>query len=511
MPSNPNPSPRIQFGAAIKALLDSGLTTSKAETISAHGDSTRWLHIVTDSRQITPGDLFLAYKGVTSDAHQHLEKVAVLGAHLLVVEDASKLPANCEIPWIEVSSGRGAWSYLCAAAYGNPQSEMSFLGVTGTNGKTSTVWMIQRLLLAHGIGCATIGTVGAYIGHAHIPTKHTTPDPPDLFRLLRAAADSGVKAVAMEVSSHAICQDKLLPIRYDGAAFTSFSRDHLDFHPSMEEYFAAKMRLFTELCHPNSQNFFCDQMAERLPPDQNRRRILYGETSKDAPSLPGRVSAKVLAKNLKGSEIEITFEPTETLRGFIPYLGDHAVENFTAALLLSQVVMTQPIKPETWQDLPQIPGRLELVSTKNKHVVIDYAHTPDALEKSIVALRDLMNQGHLWVVFGCGGDRDKGKRPLMGNIAQTLADKIIVTSDNPRQEEPDQIIQDILGGTKKPNEIETIPDRRSAIEFALVNSAADDTILIAGKGHEDYQIVGEDVLDFDDRKVARQILESLNA
>ncbi len=517
--------PHISYAEALATLRAKDLILETSPNIEGAIEPKLGGVIQTDSRKIAPGDIFLAYRGVTSNGHDHIKGALVIGASLLILEDDSRVPAECDCPWIKVPSGRSAWAHLCAAAFDNPQDKLSFFGITGTNGKTSTVWMIRSLLAKLNRPCVAIGTVGAYIGERLIPTTHTTPDPPELYAILQTAVSAGVTTCAMEVSSHAICQEKLSPIKFEGAAFTSFSRDHLDFHHSMEEYLEAKLELFDKLTSKTGLKLFCSSLD---PAILERARELGGKlytserTGKSESVSTKGLEASLLVQTqntnqtLSGSLIEIHSKQIFPEEGgasgprtaLLPYLGNHSVENFCAALALCESITSEPISPEIIEALPQIPGRLErIVHPKGPCVVVDYAHTPDALEKSLGALRPLC-QGKLWVVFGCGGDRDQGKRPLMGAIAEEHADCIVLTSDNPRSEPPEAIIEEISKGLTSPSCAIRTEDRRTAITSTILAASSDDTILIAGKGHEDYQIIGDEVLALDDRKIAKEVLNA---
>ena len=486
------------------ALQREGLVHSTAGT-----PPTRPGTLSPDSRRLQAGDLFLAYQGVTADGHAQLAIAATLGAAFFVVEDPKKVPAGVTTPWVAVKSGRAAWSVLAAEAFGNPQKKLTCLGVTGTNGKTSTVWMTGELLRAAGIPCLTIGTLGAYFGTDHVPTRHTTPDPDVLYALLAEAVNRGINVMAMEVSSHAIAQQKVHPIRYTSAAFTSFSRDHLDFHPTMDHYFATKMRLFDELATPVTRRIFCDSLSRDL--DLSRfgdSAVVYGPKASEMAArwrAADYLEMRIKQSGFLGTRLEFSTTAGD-FAGDVPYFARHALENFVAALLTTKVVTRGFVHADLWKTLRPVPGRLEqVVGKKGPQVVVDYAHTPDALEKTLEVLRPFC-KGKLAVVFGCGGDRDKGKRPEMGKISERLADRLYVTSDNPRTETPEAILQDIVRGLDRPAEAVVEVDRARAIRLAISQANADDMVLVAGKGHETYQVIGKETLPFDDREVARQCL-----
>lgn len=513
---------RLKLSEIVSALESAGLLVASGNQDQLVQDQSGVLR--TDSRKVERGDCFLAYRGVSSNGHDHLEKVIPLGAGFLVVEDANRLPKDCRVPWAQVKSGRAAWAFLASHAFGHPQSCLTVLGVTGTNGKSSTAWITGQLLGAMGIPSLVIGTLGAHMGTEMIPTTHTTPDPDVLYALFALALDRGVRVVAMEVSSHSVVQEKVGPIRFDGCAFTSFSRDHLDLHGTMEEYWNAKWQLFTALAKKNARLILNDGLepAPKLA-DLKGETVVYGldaAARKKAWGAKHAMSLKIERGGFRGSTIALDYDG-KRIQGEIPYFAKHAVENFAAALLLAEKAAEKLPPPELWPGLAPVRGRLEQVigPSSLKHlpaVVVDYAHTPDALEKTLRVVRP-MTVGKLAVVFGCGGDRDRGKRPMMGGIAAKLADKVYVTSDNPRSEEPGAIIDEIVSGigkavdqTVQSSNVVTEPDRAKAINRAIQEAGPDDLVVIAGKGHETYQIIKGKTLAFDDREVAAECLAKLS-
>lgn len=463
----------------------------------------------TDTRKIEDGDLFIAYRGVQFDAHSRVPELARLfPAAVFIIEETrcfDVLPDST--PVLLVKDSREAWSYIAALRYGNPHEKLKMIGVTGTNGKTSTVWFIRQILKAIGRPCMTIGTIGVYCGEEMLPATHTTPDPDELFKCFAIALSRGIEFVAMEVSSHAIVQRRMGPIRFDAVAFTSFSRDHLDFHATMKEYFAAKWELFTRYRKKGAPAFVSTTVAEHVPASTKVKFKYYGPKPREGE--PGYFY-KIGENRLDHTLLNLDAEGTK-LSWVFPFGGDFVMDNFTAALALLHGLGLK--KDFSGSEILPVPGRFEPVA-ESTHlgfaVVVDYAHTPDALEKTLTKLKE-MTKGKLWVVFGCGGDRDNGKRPLMGKIAEELADIVVVTSDNPRTESPGHIIEQILQDMPRKKTIHVKEDRKEAIEFACKNAKPSDSILIAGKGHEDYQIIGQKKLPFDDKAVARQVLESLKS
>lgn len=373
-------------------------------------------------------------------------------------------------------------------AYAKPEQAIPVIGVTGTNGKSSTVWIIKELCRSLGIKCLSIGTLGAYLDEEHLPTIHTTPDPDALYQFFRYGVDQGAQLIVIEASSHAIKMEKLGPITFSAVGFTSFSRDHLDFHASMDDYLAEKTRLFLELSNNETRRVICNKVDHG--PLKKDDFIEYGDGA--------QFSVTVKEQSLSGTKV--IWNDTEL---HLPLFGQFLIENATCALLLLEPFTNTPWQNWPWHGIQSVPGRLEAVSNQ-PGIIVDYAHTPDALEKALQVVRPLCN-GKLWVVFGCGGDRDPGKRPEMGRVAETFADKVVVTSDNPRTEDPEEIIQNITSNMN-PNTL-VKSDREEAIRFAVQNAAINDIVLIAGKGHETYQIIGDRKIDFDDRLVAKKYLE----
>jgi UDP-N-acetylmuramoyl-L-alanyl-D-glutamate--2,6-diaminopimelate ligase len=496
-------------GAAILATLKgAGLVYSTSPNLSESLNSRIFSEYTTDSRKIAASEIFIAYCGVASDGHRYLKDAAAKGAGLLIVENSDAIDPGWQIPWICVSSGRGAWSYVAALFYGNPQKKLRFFGVTGTNGKTSTVWMLRELLAAEGVDCLSIGTLGSYLGREPIPSSHTTPDPDTLFALLGLAVSSGISIVAMEVSSHSLVQDKVLPIRFEGAGFTSFSRDHLDFHKDMESYLHAKMLLFTKLMAENPRFAVAASIAER---DQivsvAGKSSLYGFDAED----PASVRLKLTRSESDRAEVEIQFGKNQQFRGVISYVGRTAIENFVCALILAERCIGRVPNPHLWANLAQVPGRLERIPGPSSRatVFVDYAHTPDALAK-VLATVSSEGTAKIFTVLGCGGNRDQGKRPVMGRIAAKSSYYVFLTDDNPRDEDPDLIISQIVQGMTEFKNFEIERDRRKAIFRAIAMAQSGDVVVIAGKGHESYQIVKGIASHFDDREEARAALASFS-
>jgi UDP-N-acetylmuramoyl-L-alanyl-D-glutamate--2,6-diaminopimelate ligase len=465
-----------------------------------------------DSRDIRPGALFVAVRGSIRDGHDFLQAAAGAGAAVAIVDMTSREAlgedlARTQMPALVVRDARRAAAVAAAAFYREPASAMRFVGVTGTNGKTTTVGMIRHLLDDPSARSASIGTLGTLIGSEGAALQSsaaslTTPGPIELQRTLRALADAGVRTVAMEVSSHSLHQRRVEGIRFSAGVFTNLTRDHLDYHGTMEAYFAAKASLVSYLCADGAAIVNADDRAwDALPAAP--RRITFGLTDS------ANVRARNVSFNSRGSEwvLEVKNVAHEVR---LPLIGDFNIANAlgaaAAAHALNLPLATIAARLATQ---PQVPGRLELVG-EHPTVLRDYAHTPDALERALTALRPF-TPGALIVAFGAGGDRDRGKRPLMGQIAARLADRVIITSDNPRTEDPDSILDEIAAGlgTKR---FERIEDRRSAIERAIAMAdPARDVVLLAGKGHEDYQVRGTEKFPFDEKQIVGEILAAARA
>ena len=470
--------------------------------------------VVVDSRKVASGDIFIAYKGVSADGHVYLEAAMRSGAGCLILEDAAHVGRVSGYPHIVVKDSREAWAYLAALSHGNPQTRLKFIGITGTNGKTSSVWMIRQLLDALGHPCMSIGTLGTQIGCEVDEASHTTPDPDQLFAHLAEACRRGITYVAMEVTSHSLEQHKLGPIRFMAVGFTSFSQDHLDYHETMAQYLAAKKRLFTDYltgkdAFVNLHESVVPLMRDLLPCG---RLAIYGEG--DYPvEVPHDVHPQrnrfwPVAVGPSASEVDVALGDLMRTRLRIPFFGDVFLANFLGALAIVTEVTGQTVPAAMCEGLLPVPGRMEPVQAAPRQpgVFVDYAHTPDAIEKVLRVARGFL-KGDLWVVFGCGGDRDRKKRPLMAKVAEQGANHVVVTSDNPRTEEPGAIIKDILAGFAEPQAVNVIELREEAIAHAIKHAKADDLIVVAGKGHEDYQIMGRVKTPFDDRLMARKYLE----
>lgn len=469
------------------------------------GHSIREVWDVTgDSRKVRVGALFCAWKGTSSDGHQYLPAVFEAGATGVVVEettDAIPTPQLC------VTDGRVGAAYAAAEFFSDPWAEMTLVGITGTNGKTTTAAMLRHLLSLDG-PAGYIGTLGA-IGEDGevIPGTEglTTPGPVEAARWLRRFLDEGVARVAMEVSSHALDQARMAAARFDAAVFTNLTRDHLDYHGTMESYREAKLRLLHLLKSTGAAIVNADDPEWRDVASPVGRTVRFGvERAGEAD-----VAAEDVRVGAGGMEFTLrTPDGAEPVA--LPLFGDFNVSNAVACAAVLWSLGWAPTRiAESLGTLPQVPGRLERIAgpPASATVLRDYAHTPDALERALKAVRPLV-RGRLIVVFGAGGDRDEGKRPEMGRIAAQFADLAIVTSDNPRTEDPERIIDEIERGMEDAPRLR-LSDRREAIRTALIEGRPDDLVLLAGKGHETYQVVGEEKRPFDERAIVHEILAEL--
>lgn len=468
--------------------------------------------IATDSRNVKPGDLFIAHAIGGRGSMPYINDAVRAGASAVIAE-ADALPESvlCSVPLLRVEDLYKKIGIIADRFYNQPSSRMIVIGVTGTNGKTTIAHLLAESLSMEGTDAGLIGTLGyGQVGHL-IPGRHTTPEAVALHELLADLRDRRIKRVVMEVSSHALEQYRIAGVKFDLAIFTNLTRDHLDYHGSMEAYAAAKRRLFFEYgikrAVINMDDLFGRKLIEELPADvqiiaytldaekyhkhRGGKQIVWGEIIDD-PS--GRISMQLKT-------------PWGTGRLNTRLVGRFNALNILASLsALCQLDVPFEDVVSRLSRCSHIPGRMETFEMQNNaQVIVDYAHTPDALEQVLTTLRE-MCRGRLICVFGCGGDRDQGKRPLMGAVAEKYADRIIITNDNPRQEDPHQIIKDILGGIKNHHNVTIEVDRTNAISSAIRGSGNNDVVLIAGKGHENYQEIKGARRPFSDQAVVRSAL-----
>jgi len=460
-----------------------------------------------DSRQVTAGSCFVAVRGLRADGHRFIPQAVERGARAVVSEPPDPLPGDA-VGRILVPDTRRTLPRLADAYYGHPSRALTVVGITGTNGKTTTSYLCEALLRAHGLATGVIGTIQYVVGSQARDAGQTTPEAIELQGLLAEMVAAGVGGVAMEVSSHALELHRVDGVSFDVAVFTNLTQDHLDFHKTMEGYANAKRRLFFELLAAGGKSGATAVLNADDPVG-----------AEWAAAFPGRVLTFGLGgthairplrheSGLGGIRLVAT-SPSGPVHLVSPLIGEHNVMNLLGAVGVGIALGLAPAAiASALGSVTRVPGRFEQVEAGQDFlVVVDYAHTPDALERVLETARRL-TPGRLAVVFGAGGDRDRGKRPVMGRIAARLADRVWLTSDNPRSENPDAILDEIVTGVVPvpSGGYARDPDRREAIRQALDWAQPGDTIVIAGKGHETYQIIGGQVLPFDDRLVAREFL-----
>jgi UDP-N-acetylmuramoyl-L-alanyl-D-glutamate--2,6-diaminopimelate ligase len=468
-----------------------------------------------DSRKVTAGGAFFALRGATTDGHRFIDDALGRGARAVFMEEERSLPPGAV--GIVVDDARQAMGKVAAAFYGHPTAGMPVVGVTGTNGKTTVTYLLESILRAAGKNPAVLGTINYRFGDRQIPAPHTTPESVDLFQFFSEFRRLGATSVVMEVSSHALDQQRVEEVPFDVGIFTNLTPEHLDFHGDMENYFSSKRRFFTELLAAtggsaviNIDDPYGERLAAELP-----RALTCGGAER------ALIHPRQMTVSLAGIEGVV-----DTPAGPFPLrsrlLGNFNLQNLLCAAGAGLALNIPPeVVAEGLARAPQVPGRLERIENDREALIlVDYAHTGDALEKVLTTLRDLAPR-RLIAVFGCGGDRDRSKRPVMGEVGARLSDLAILTSDNPRTEDPLAILEEVRAGALRvcPSEWSTaeassredkgftvIPDREEAIALAVAVLRPGDLLLVAGKGHEDYQIIGRERLPFDDREQLRRAL-----
>ena len=454
-----------------------------------------------DSRKAGPGSLFFCTPGLHMDAHDFAPQAVEKGAVALVVQR----PLPLDVPQVQVEDVRMALSYIAAEYFGNPAEKLMMLGITGTKGKTTTSFLVKSIMDAAGIRTGLIGTVCSMIGSEIVPNRLTTPDPIETQTLLRRMVDAGVQCVIMEVSAHALDMHRLAGVKFKVAAFSNFSQDHLDYVADMDAYFAAKMKLFApEVCENIVYNV-----------DDERVNAGIRGLGREAMRIGIRECSDVYANDIEIGERGCSFLMTWHKR-FRTTISLHlaGIFNVYNALMAAGICICAGVGPESirqgLESVYAVPGRIELLDTGTPYrVILDYAHSPDSLENVLKAVRQTA-KGRMIALFGCGGDRDKAKRPVMGEIAGELADYCILTSDNPRNEDPMVILDAIEAGIKPTGcEYVVIENRREAIRYALKCAQKDDVVVLAGKGHETYQEIRGVKHPFDEKVVGRELLEEM--
>jgi len=490
-------APEARVSVLLEALGDKRVVGAVPATVRG---------LTADSRTVERGDCFVAVPGFRQDARRFIPDAVARGAGLVVTEGEA-LP-GVGVAQVLVPATRPALARLAAAYHGHPSRALTLVGITGTNGKTTTSYLVEAMLRGAG-PTGILGTIQYVVGDEVRPAGQTTPEALDIQAMLATMRERGVRGVAMEVSSHALALSRVDALAFDVAVFTNLTQDHLDFHGTLEEYGRAKRRLFELLA---------------ASPKRRRTAVVNGDDPWGARMVAGldvnvltfglgpghRVRAATWTSSLDGIRMRVE-TPQGTVDVTSPLIGEHNVMNLLGAIGAGLGLgLTPAAAAHALAAVAAVPGRFEQVQAGQPFlVVVDYAHTPDALERVLATARKLTT-GRLGVVFGCGGDRDRTKRPIMGEIAARLGDRVWITSDNPRSEPPQAIIDEIAVGVRRvwaaPDRYAKVADRRAAICAALSWAGPGDAIVIAGKGHETYQIVGPDVLPFDDRDVARQIL-----
>jgi len=463
-----------------------------------------------DSRRIKPGDAFVAMRGESSDGNKFIDQAIAAGA-VAIVTDSGTEKARPDVAWAQVPHGRRALARLSANFYKKPAERLAITGVTGTNGKSTTAFLMESILTAAGRKSALVGTIEYHVAGKTLPAPHTTPEALELNRLLNQALGQAATEAVMEVSSHALEQQRVYGIPFDVAIFTNLTRDHLDYHPTMEEYFSSKQILF-EGCGTEAPRAAVlngdDEYGQKLVKISRKRSsevLIYGLAK-------GDFHAEKVEITPRGTRFDLV-SPGETIPLFSPLIGKVNVYNILAA---AGAAYLRNCKSEEIAKgiaaLTRVPGRFERVDCQQPFtVVVDYAHTDDALRNLTALAREFVQQagqrGKVITVFGCGGDRDRAKRPLMGEAAGRGSDFVILTSDNPRSEDPLAIINDAMVGLQRSGtKYKTEPDRKAAIALAVREAHSGDIVLIAGKGHEKEQITRAGAIPFDDVEVAQTVL-----
>lgn len=458
-----------------------------------------------DSRQVRPNYIFFALKGQRQDGQMFVQDAMERGAAAIVSEEA-RVIGKGQTVILQVADGRQAMAEISRAYYHNPSARLQVIGITGTNGKTTTAFMIKNILDGVGLKAGMIGTVEYIIGQRAIPASRTTPESVDLQQMLDQMVHVDCRSAVMEVSSHSLVQKRVWGVDFDAAIFTNLTHDHLDYHETMEKYFEAKQLLFKNMARgakkPHAVVNIDDLFGQKLSriPDIKEAVVSYG-VHEDA-----AVRAFNLQLTPEGTVFDVK-SPWGDARISLRLLGRCNVSNALAAFGVCGALGVNPrLISGILEGMLSVPGRLEEIQTNaGFQVFVDYAHTEDALRNVLTTLREI-TVGRLIVVFGCGGNRDVKKRPLMGAVTEELADYVIVTSDNPRREDPGVIIGQILNGFKTREKVEVIQDRCEAIARALLIAGKGDVVLIAGKGHENYQEFANTIIPFDDRQVVRECL-----
>lgn len=460
--------------------------------------------IVYDSRLVTANSIFIAIKGYNTDGHNFIIDAINKGAEAVILDNNNVVPEEVfihrNVTKILVKDTRIALAELSKGFYKNPSSKIQLIGITGTNGKTTTSWLIKNIFDYYGIKSGLMGTIANYIGEIKLESKLTTPESSDLNNLLSQMISNDCKYAAMEVSSHSLYLNRTYGLDFKFAVFTNITIDHLDFHKTFDNYLNAKKILFDRLqADAVAVINIDDEKSNSVVKNCKAKIISFGQN----PSADYLISNIIFDFN--GTKFSLQHND-ESFNIQLPLIGEFNAYNAAAAFIVShQAGLSTERILNGLRNSSHVPGRFEVIGNENKKVIVDYSHTPDSLEKAILSLRKLSGQNKITTVFGCGGDRDKSKRPIMGRIASELSDKVIVTSDNPRTENPLSIINEIVKGISKDN-YSIIENREEAIKTAIQSAEDFSAILIAGKGHENYQEINGVKHHFSDSEVARKYL-----
>jgi len=464
-------------------------------------------NVTNNSKDVNSGSLFVAIKGFNSDGHKFITNAISNGAFAIVVDNEDESPEELfvhnNVVRIVVKASRKSFADLSCEFYGHPSKQLKLVGITGSNGKTTTSFYVKNLFETAGYSTGLLGTISNIVGEIEDESSLTTPESNTINKYLRNMVDAGITHCVMEVSSHSLILDRVRGLNFDYAIFTNITSDHLDFHSDFENYLKAKKILFDNL----------DASAKVIynKDDENWSELL-ADCSNSSYSYGKEISSDFTIQNvsfdLNGTSFDLASDdPTFMFKTSL--IGEFNAYNATCAAIIGvNEIYSNDIITRGINTTPQVPGRFEVVGAGIKKAVIDYSHTADSLEKALLAIQSIVDSSRsIHTVFGCGGDRDKSKRPIMGGIADKLSDEIYVTSDNPRSEDPFEIIDDILSGVKRENP-NVVEDREAAIKSAICNSDEDAVILVAGKGHEDYQLINGVKHHFSDKEMAIKYLES---
>lgn len=497
--------------------MDLNAILSGVEILRRAGSNPAVRGVEYDSRRVTEGSLFVAMHGGSTDGNRYIKQAVERGAVAVATDSAAAFArAAAEHPHIAVIQtphGRRALAILAANFFGHPEERLNLTGITGTNGKTTTAFLLEAMLRHAGLTAVLAGTIEYHVAGRVMPAPHTTPESRDLQELFRQGVDAGASEGVMEVSSHALEQGRVFGLPFDVAVFTNLTRDHLDYHATMEAYFSAKARLFdgSQGQAPRAAILNGDdprgEELKQVSHDAGTRVVFtYGLQRGDFHAEGLRMSASGMRFTLAAPDGEVPMETRLTGRVNVYNLLAASAAAAARGLTLEQIA-------SGGASLPGVPGRFESIDCGQRFaVIVDYAHTDDALRNVLSAARDFVGRsgGRIITLFGCGGDRDRSKRPLMGQAAGVASDVVVLTSDNPRSEDPQAILDDVLPGLRGVRAVVLVePDRKRAIRMAIGEARPGDLVLLAGKGHERTQILGDRVIPFDDAQVAREMLERM--